>query len=765
MIQAQERKGRRRRWLILAGSATALVLFGLFVVYGGGELQGVGEFADAGVAPSRRDARVARQRAVIGDSEPTQIYFGDLHVHTTYSADAFMRSLPLMAGEGLHPPADACDFARHCADLDFFALTDHAEAMTPELWTQTREAIRQCNHLAGDASDPDLVAFVGFEWSQVGATPDAHWGHRNVIFRSDRDDAIPARPIAAPGLGGALRSMRSGGTSRAMIPLVPILDFPHRDRYLDLALFLQSANAIEDCPEGVDTRALPPDCREYANDPAALFAKLDEWGHEALVIPHGTTWGFYTPPGYSWDKALEPAQDDPDRQRLIEIYSGHGNSEEYRDHRAVEFADDGSVHCPAPSEGFEPCCHRAGEIIRGRCEGVSDEVCEARVEEARDAYVNAGVAGHLTVPGATLEEWGNCGQCTDCFQPAFNSRPAAAVQYAIARGHFESGTARHQTLGFIASSDNHSARPGTGYKEYARRRMTEATGPRDETWAERIFGEREEATPEPRRFSREELTREPGFRLLHLERQASFFLTGGLVAVHATERTRDALWNSLEAREVYGTSGPRMLLWFHMDNHPSGRRPMGAELPFGGTPSFTVRAAGDFVQQPGCPRDAAEALGERRVDTVCGGECYHPASERHRITRVEVVRIRRQTDEEEEIGALIEDPWLVRECEGTGPLCEVTFDDPEYAAWGRDVVYYVRAIQEPTPQVNAGALRCEGEGCPELDPCHGDYRTSFEDDCLADDEARAWSSPIYLRFDGAIVPEPAIVEDAATEGP
>src|SRR5512138_3443835 len=53
------------------------------------------------------------------------VLFGDLHVHTSYSWDGALGSLPLIGGEGSHPPADACDYARYCANLDFFALTDH----------------------------------------------------------------------------------------------------------------------------------------------------------------------------------------------------------------------------------------------------------------------------------------------------------------------------------------------------------------------------------------------------------------------------------------------------------------------------------------------------------------------------------------------------------------------------------------------------------------------------------------------------------------
>ena len=77
-----------------------------------------------------------------------------------------------------------------------------------------------------------------------------------------------------------------------------------------------------------------------------------------------------------------------------------------------------------------------------------------------------------------------------------------------------------------------------------------------------------------------------------------------------------------------------------------------------------------------------------------------------------------------------------------GRVERVEFDDPWFASADREVVYYVRAIQEPTPAVNAGGLRCEGDEC---DPCYGDYRVPFDDDCLSMTEERAWSSPIYLR--------------------
>jgi len=713
------------------------------------------------VGAARRPAQVvaAREAAqhdaarAIGAPVDETILFGDLHVHTTFSMDAFFKSLPILQGEGAHPPADACDFARYCSHLDFISINDHAEGLTPRQWRETVDSIRQCNAVAGDPASPDLVAFLGWEWTQMGRTPADHYGHKNVVLRGIRDDEIPARPIAAGGYAYDAMRQRGGG---ALTLAMTLADFRHRQRYFDFAHKRKQVAATLTCEEGVDVHDLPDDCVEIAYTPRVLFEKLDQWGLDSIVIPHGNAWGNTTPHGVSWDKQLSGGHHDPQRQTLLEVYSGHGSSEEYRPWRAVEARADGGFGCPEPSPGYLPSCWRAGEVIRERClaegargAGADEADCDERAAAARASYVAAGPRGEgrFTVPGRTPDMWLDAGQCSDCFEPAFDYRPGGSSQYSLAISHFEGGDAppARFRFGFMASSDTHFARAGTGYKEVSPLGMTDMTGAFAAEVRALADPSRGEPAPRSVAVDTKEMLILPGG---DVERSASFYYTGGLVAAHARGRDRDAIWDALERREVYATSGPRILLWFDLLNAPDGSVPMGGEVRMSTMPRFRVRALGALEQRPGCPEDSLAALSPERLEQLCRGECDHPGDRRHAIERIEVVRIRPQASPGEDVAALIDDPWRTFACDADPGGCSVEFEDPDHAAAGRDAVYYVRAIQAPTLQINGDPLRCERDdagACTRVERCRAGA-SDEEDDCLSPAQARAWSSPIFVDF-------------------
>ena len=656
--------------------------------------------------------------------DSSQILFGDLHVHTTYSIDAFTLELPMMGLQGAHDSAMACDFARYCANLDFFSFNDHAESLTPDHWREQKEIIQQCNISNNDPVTNDLVVFPGWEWTQIGTTKENHWGHRNVIFKDIQD--LPARPIGS-------RTPESGlgvfDTTQQAVKArwIDVFNFK---RYSDLNWLLKTVRNIPFCNEDVPSTELSLNCYEYAKTPKDLFAKLDEWKSDSIVIPHGQSWGFHVPLGTSWDNRLNEQGHDPSKQLLLEIMSGHGNSEEYRDINSARFIQNNEMSCPEPTEDFLPCCWQAGEIQKKRCEGLSGEECDARVELAKKYTLAGGPYTNMVFPEAAPEEWLNCDQCTDCFKPSFNYRPKQSAQYALAISNFEQSkdSPQRYNFGFIASTDDHTARPGTGYKQYERRKMTFATGVKSKMW-EYKYNAKDPNFPEIPKVT-------PGESQPDSERVSSFVYPGGILAVHSQGRDKDQIWTALKNKNVYGTSGPRILLWFDLMNSPEGKIPMGSEITMSQNPQFEVRAAGSFKQNPGCSKESIDSLSFERLDYLCAGECYNPSNERHIIERIEVIKITPQSYAGEAISPLIQDAWKVIPCSGLGE-CIVKFEDDNYS---RDTVYYVRAVQEATPAINGAPLSQRED----FKICKGSFRTSLEDNCLSMTNERAWSSPIYV---------------------
>ena len=372
------------------------------------------------------------------------------------------------------------------------------------------------------------------------------------------------------------------------------------------------------------------------------------------------------------------------------------------------------------------------------------------MQQARRFVADSGIRPGRVLPDVPFEEWLDCDDPRGAFKPAMRSRPGQTAQYALALSRDAedpNAPPLRFRFGLVASSDIHTARAGSGYKQVHRVGMSDVRGiasPRADRWLRRLTMESPEDPGQPVAIRREPM----GFaNLLGVERTASFLYPGGLVAAHAHDASREALWAALTRREVYGTSGPRILLWFDLLNGPAGRVPMGGATEIDRTPTFEVRALGAQIQRPGCPASTRERLSSERVAALCLDECHYPDDERHPIQAIEIVRIRPQRSAGEPIAPLIEDPWRRYPCPADPAGCVVRFEDPDFMESGRDAVYYARALQTPTAAINGANLRTRFDtagNATSVAPCYAGHRGDPEDDCLAPVSERAWSSPIFV---------------------
>ena len=180
-------------YAVLVIISPALVLFIGIHFNWFGTYQGTGQVIEL----SQFDPLDFNKEESAKESISRKILFGDLHVHTTYSLDALMLNLPIAGGEGTHPVADACNFARFCSNLDFFAVTDHAEWLTKREWRDSLESIQNCSKVSDNLDESPIVPFLGWEWTQTSINKDTHYGHKNIIIKGIKEEQVPFRPIAA----------------------------------------------------------------------------------------------------------------------------------------------------------------------------------------------------------------------------------------------------------------------------------------------------------------------------------------------------------------------------------------------------------------------------------------------------------------------------------------------------------------------------------------------------------------------------------------
>ena len=193
-------------------------------------------------------------------------------------------------------------------------------------------------------------------------------------------------------------------------------------------------------------------------------------------------------------------------------------------------------------------------------------------------------------------------------------------------------------------------------------------------------------------------------------RYAWQYLAGGRAAVWAEENTREAIWDALERREVYGTTGSRMTVrffggWDFEDGDLRARRPeksgydkgvpMGSDLtkgPAGQAPRFLVMAAKDprganldRVQVIKGWLDADGALYEQVYDVAWGDSDRRRLNKKGKLPPVgNTVNVAAAT-----FTNAIGDPALA-----------TVWEDPDFDPTER-AFYYVRVVEIPTPRWTA----------------------------------------------------------------
>jgi hypothetical protein len=224
-----------------------------------------------------------------------------------------------------------------------------------------------------------------------------------------------------------------------------------------------------------------------------------------------------------------------------------------------------------------------------------------------------------------------------------------------------------------------------------------------------------------------------------LERYTWHYLAAGYAAVWATENTREALWDAMYRREVYGTSGSRITLRFFggwnfdaadaraRDVAESGYAkgvPMGGDLPARPAdrraPTFLIAALKDpmsgnldRVQVVKGWLDA-DGKGQERVYDVAWGDADRRRVDRKgRLTPVgDTVDVATATWTD-----TIGDPQLT-----------AAWTDPDFDPAAR-AFYYARAIEIPTPRWTAyDAVR---------------FGLTLPPEVPLKQQERAWSSPIW----------------------
>lgn len=207
------------------------------------------------------------------------------------------------------------------------------------------------------------------------------------------------------------------------------------------------------------------------------------------------------------------------------------------------------------------------------------------------------------------------------------------------------------------------------------------------------------------------------------------FSPGGLAVVWAEENTREVIFDALRRREVYGTSGPRIVMrffggWAYEANlcdsssrvaaGYAGGVPMGGDLPVpasaSGSPRFLLSALQDAgtAAEPGTP-----------------------------LERLQIIKLWAENGEAHE---RVFDVATATNA-SSAAICSV-WTDPKFDAQ-QHAVYYARVLEQPMPRWHARICNRERVECTHAEDLPEDLRACCDPSWPRSIQERAWSSPIW----------------------
>ena len=590
-------------------------------------------------------------REPCADHNPRRnLYWGDLHVHTAYSFDAWISDVRT-------DPAGAYRFARGeevagqrlPRPLDFAAVTDHAEYLAEvDGCTTAGSAVYTTDRCVAyrAATKASLVQFgLGLDGEDVARFTDlcgagaldceaaatAVWQRVQDAAEQayDRSAACEFTSLVAYEWSGSRELSNLHRNVIFRTRAVPVLPITHFEAPVAEELWRRLTSECQDGITGCDVLAIPHN---------------SNWSNGNLFIPEAPQDG---------SDPADLARLRADLEPLIEVYQHKGDSECFDGIPSLgepdEFCDFEKLRTGTPDD--------CGDGTGSR--GMLGLGCVSKLDYLRGILING-------------------------------------MQQEASLG------VNPYRLGVIASTDTHNGTPGmVEEKRYAGH-----------------FGNREG---------------DPIARLTGAVPAGPRNGPGGVVAVWAPENSREAIFDALRRREVYGTSGPRIAVRMFaawdlpqdlcdrpdlVDIADDAGVPMGSVLSGSGTTPHIVVAAQRDVGTTELP-----GLGLERVQIIKG---WLDESGAGHITVHDIA--------ESTTPASVDADTCEQSGMGADTLCNV-WSDPDYDP-ALPTFYYARVLETPT-------CRWSRRDC--LNIPEADRPPACTDPDLPHTiQERAWTSPIWV---------------------